>query len=295
MVLAELSMTAQAVIFMAALGIALAVMLALANKYLWVWEDPRVNEVEELLPATNCGACGQAGCRAFAEALVENRAEPAQCTVSPREAIEEIAATLGVEAGQAEKRIAMLACAGGSNVARMRAHYEGVETCRAAAVVGGGPKMCTWGCIGLADCARVCDFDAIAMNRFGLPVVDAEKCTACGDCVEICPKDLFSLHPVSHHLWVACRSLLHGEEALAECAVACDGCGRCAKDAPQGLIEMKDNLPVIDYRLNHLATPDIIQRCPTGAIVWRDDEKGRIMHGRGAKKIIRKRPLPLDS
>ncbi len=294
MEVAGLSMTAMAVIFMAVLGVLLAGLLALANRYLWVWEDPRIQEVEELLPATNCGACGQAGCRAFAEALVEKKAEPAQCTVSPRETIEDIAETLGVEAGNVEKRIAMLACAGGNHVARMRAHYEGMESCRAAAVVGGGPKQCVWGCIGLGDCADVCDFDAISMNRFGLPEVDADLCTACGDCVDICPKDLFSIHPVSHRLWVACRNLLHGEEALAECEVACDACGRCAKDAPDGLVEMRNNLPVVNYELNHLATPDVIQRCPTGAIVWRD-EKGRVMKGRETKRIVRRRPLPIDA
>ena len=294
MELASMSMTTVAVIFMAALGVVLAVMLAVANKYLWVWEDPRIARVEEMLPATNCGACGQAGCRAFAEALVENRAEPAQCTVSPRESIDEIAETLGVEAGDVEKRIAMLACAGGNHVARMRAHYDGLKSCRAAAVVGGGPKECLWGCLGLGDCADVCDFDAITMDRFGLPRVDAAKCTACGDCVDICPKDLFSLHPVSHRLWVACRSLLHGEEALHECEVACDGCGRCAKDAAPGLIEMKDNLPVIDYSRNHLASREAIERCPTGAIVWRDDENGRLIRGRESKKIVRRRPLPAD-
>jgi Fe-S-cluster-containing hydrogenase component 2 len=130
------------------------------------------------------------------------------------------------------------------------------------------------------------------MNRYGLPVVDEDKCVACNDCVVACPLDLFSLHPVSHKLWVACKSLAEGDEALADCEVACTGCARCAMDAPEGLIQIKNNLAVVDYAKNNLATPLPIQRCPTGAIVWL--EKGTVTKGASAKKIIRKDPLPIQ-
>ncbi|MEW8033314.1 MAG: RnfABCDGE type electron transport complex subunit B, partial [Candidatus Thiodiazotropha endolucinida] len=213
-----------AILFMGVLGLLLSSMLAFANKKLWVFEDPRIDEIESMLPATNCGACGNAGCRPFAEALISGEVAPAQCTVSSAEAIDEIADYLGVDSGDVVKRVARLACAGGSHVARMRAHYDGLESCRAASVVSGGPKSCTWGCIGLADCADVCDLDAITMDSHGLPVVDAEKCTACEDCVEICPKGLFSIQPVDRRLWVACKNLEHGDTAENECEVACTAC-----------------------------------------------------------------------
>jgi Fe-S-cluster-containing hydrogenase component 2 len=145
----------------------------------------------------------------------------------------------------------------------------------------------------LADCARACDFDAIEMDQHGLPVVSEVRCTACGDCVEVCPKQLFSLHPVSHRLWVACRNLLNGDMAEAECDVACTGCGRCAADAPEGLIHIADYLAVIDYSRNQQATNKPIQRCPTGAIVWIDKKNGPI-RGLEAKKITRKSPLPVE-
>jgi ferredoxin len=150
--------------------------------------------------------------------------------------------------------------------------------------VAGGGKSCFWGCLGLADCEVVCDFDAIRMDEHSLPVVDEDKCTACGDCVEVCPKDLFSLHPVSHRVWVACRSLEAGDEILEDCEVACTACARCAMDAPH-LITMKDNLPVVDYGRNQ--TKDSIQRCPTGAIVWIDPKAG-VLKGPAARKVIRK-------
>ena len=277
--------------FMAALGLVLAIVLALANRRLFVYEDPRIDQVEDLLPHANCGACGTAGCRVFAEKLVAGELDPAQCTVNSKEMNGIIANFLGVELGKHEKRVARLACAGGSNIARTRAKYKGLGTCRAAALVAGGGKGCVWGCLGLGDCAEVCEFDAITMNRHALPEVAVDPCTACGDCVEICPRDLFSLHPVSHRLWVACKNLEKGEKAESECAVACNGCGRCAADAPEGLITIESNLAVIDYNKNALASRVAIERCPTGAILWLEDNAAQ--KGRDAAKIVRKQALPL--
>lgn len=275
---------------MGGITILLAALLVLANKKLYVQEDPRIDIVDEMLPHVNCGACGYPGCRPFAEALVKRESLPVKCTVSSEEGQIRIADFLGVDVGAQEKVVARLACAGGINVARNRARYEGLKTCRAAAVVAGGGKGCFWGCLGLADCEVVCDFDAIHMNQFSLPVVDEEKCTACGDCVEVCPKDLFSLHPVSRRLWVACKNLEEGDEILEDCEVACTACARCALDAPGGLIKMENNLPVVDYTRNH-NTQTPIQRCPTGAIVWIEKD-GSIVKGRESKKVLRKSTLP---
>lgn len=276
---------------MTVLGLLLASVLAVANRYLWVYEDPRIHEVEDLLPATNCGACGLAGCHPFAEALLAGTMTPSECTVSSTEATADIADYLGVDAGETEKRIAYLACAGGSHVARMRARYAGLETCRAAALVSGGPKGCAWGCIGLGDCAVICDFEAISMDRHGLPVVDPALCNACGDCVDVCPKDLLSIHPVSHRLWVACANTLDGDVAESDCEVACNACERCARDSPEGLVVIRNNLAVIDYDKNDLASPIAMQRCPTGAMVWLEADGAR--KGRQAKPIIRTESLPI--
>ena len=275
------------------LTLLLALMLILANKKLYVYEDPRIDKVEEMLPHANCGACGYPGCRPFAEALVEGKALPGKCTVSTEDGRTAIAAFLGVDAGSEERRVARLACAGGTNVARNRAEYKGVESCRAASLISGGGKGCFWGCLGHGDCEAVCDFDAITMNEHSLPVVDEDKCTACNDCVEICPKDLFSLQPVSHRLWVACKNLEAGDQILEECQVGCTACGKCAMDAPGDLIEIKNNLPVINYSMNH-QTQKPIERCPTGAIVWIDEDKG-VIKGRESKKIVRKGEMRMGS
>lgn len=281
-----------AVVFMSLLGVFLATVLVIANRWLYVVEDPRIDDVEDLLPKANCGACGTPGCRPFAEKLVKGEVDPGLCTVNSRDTNQVIANFLGVQLGAHEKRVARLACAGGAHVAYIRASYAGLNSCRGASLVAGGGKGCAWGCLGMGDCAAVCSFGAIRMDRHGLPVVDAQKCTACGDCVDVCPKDLFEIHPVSHRLWVACRNREFGDQAEAQCEVICTACERCAVDSPEGLITITDNLAVIDYRKNRLASRVAIERCPTGAIVWREPDE-RVVKGRDARQIIRKTALPV--
>ena len=255
-------------LIMAALGGLLGGVLAFAYRFLRVPEDPRLLRVEQMLPATNCGGCGEPGCRAFADALLAGRRQPSGCTVASPGAVAAIAAFLGVDAGTLDRQVARLHCAGGKAQAVQIAAYDGFETCRAAHVTGGGGKGCSWGCLGLADCEQACTFGAIEMNDNGLPVVLVDKCTACGDCVVACPRDLFELLPVQQPLLVQCRVPLAGEAARALCAVACDACGRCVQDAPDGAIRMVDNLPVVDYARGIDAGAAPTLRCPTGAIQY---------------------------
>ena len=256
------------VLILGGVGLAFGILIAVANRRLRVWEDPRIDAVAAMLPNANCGACGMPGCRAFAEAAVEGKISPAQCSVANAEVHADIAAYLGVDAGVADKKVARLLCAGGSDVALMQAEYRGLPTCAAAAVVAGGGKGCVWGCLGLGDCEVSCDFDAIHMSEQGLPVVDVEKCTACGDCVDACPKGLFTILPLSSHLLVQCRNLVNGDEALDACKVACTACGKCVQDAAPGLISIASGVAVIDYSRIDDANPAAIARCPTNAIVW---------------------------
>ena len=257
-----------AVAILGGVGLVFAVLIALANRKLKVWEDPRIDAVTGMLPGANCGACGFPGCRAFAEQLVAGQKKPAGCNVATDDQRTSIASFLGVEAGQAVKVVARLQCAGGAHVARLQAEYRGLPTCAAAAAVAGGGKGCAWGCLGLADCVRSCTFGAMRMSADGLPMIDLEKCTACGDCVKACPKDLLTLMPTDRKLLVQCRNLIAGDEVLEECKVACTACGKCVMDAAPGLISIARGVATIDYDLNALATEDAVRRCPTGAIVW---------------------------
>ena len=257
-----------AVAILGGVGLVFAILIAIANRKLKVWEDPRIDVVAGMLPNANCGACGVPGCRAFAEKLVAGELKPAGCNVANDATRAAIAAYLGVDAGSAVKTVARMLCAGGTHVATQQAQYCGYQTCAAAAAVAGGGKGCAWGCLGLADCVRSCTFDAMTMTADGIPVVDIEKCTACGDCVDACPKDLLSIMPVDRQLLVQCRNLIAGDDVLEQCKVACTACGKCVMDAAPGLISITSGVAVIDYGLNALADPRAIDRCPTGAIVW---------------------------
>jgi Na+-translocating ferredoxin:NAD+ oxidoreductase RNF subunit RnfB len=261
-------MVLQSVLILGGVGLTFAILIALANRKLRVWEDPRIDAVAGMLPNANCGACGLPGCRAFAEEAVAGRIEPAKCNVMDATGVAAVASYLGVDAGAIDKKVARLRCAGGSDVSAQRAEYRGLPTCAAAAAVAGGGKGCTWGCLGLADCRVACTFDAIDMNDVGIPVVDVDKCTACGDCVEACPKDLFVIMPLSQHLFVQCRNLVAGDEVLEQCRVACTACGRCVQDAAPGLISVATGVAVIDYEKAFLADPRATERCPTDSIVW---------------------------
>jgi Na+-translocating ferredoxin:NAD+ oxidoreductase RNF subunit RnfB len=253
---------------MMGLGLFFAGVLALAYRFLRVEEDPRLEVVEELLPGNNCGACGQPGCAAFAERLIGAEVTPGKCTVADAGILEELATFLGVGVGAEEKRIARLKCAGGRGNVRNLAEYEGMSSCRAAVVVDGGGLGCAWGCLGLGDCERVCTFNAIRMNDDALPSVEPEPCTACGDCVDVCPQDLFVLVPESEKLFVQCNTPLTGEAALAGCRVACDACGRCAADAPTDTVEIVNGLPIVHFDRAEQPTAEATWRCPTASITW---------------------------
>nr|VFK58163.1 MAG: Na+-translocating ferredoxin:NAD+ oxidoreductase RNF, RnfB subunit [Candidatus Kentron sp. TUN]VFK67174.1 MAG: Na+-translocating ferredoxin:NAD+ oxidoreductase RNF, RnfB subunit [Candidatus Kentron sp. TUN] len=262
------------VLIMASLGLFFGTVLAIAYRFLQVTDDPRIEALEDMLPGSNCGACGEPGCLAFAKQLLTGSHSPGMCTMADRDVIEEVAKFLGVEAEQYEKRVARLHCAGGKKQAHQIAEYLGFDGCAAAAVVAGGGKGCLFGCLGLGDCMTECTFDAIRMNQDSLPVVDLDKCTACGDCVVVCPHDLFEILPINHRLFVQCSSPLAGDDALALCRVACDACGRCVADAAPGLIRMQENLPIINnYSTKNRANPKATHRCPTGAIQWLEGEQ----------------------
>lgn len=271
-----------AIAILAGVGLVFGTLIALANRKLKVWEDPRVDVVTGMLPGANCGACGLPGCRAFAEKAVAGQIQPGKCNVSTPEAVAALASYLGVAAGEQEKRVARLLCAGGADVSVRQADYQGLETCAAAAAVAGGGKGCAWGCLGLGDCAVSCTFGAIRMSDTDLPVVDPALCTACGDCVEACPKGLFTIMPVDQQLIVQCRNLIADDDIRSLCSVACTACGKCVQDAAPGLISVASGVAVIDYAKNELADRAATARCPSGAIVW----LGGPQQFRGARTLV---------
>ena len=179
-------MVTSSILVLFLLGLTAAAILAAASKVLHVEEDPRIAEVEGCFPGANCGGCGYPGCSAAAAAIVKGEAAPEICVAGGPEIAENIAGIMGLEATFKEPKVANNICTGGSR-ANLLFDYEGVEDCRAEALLYGGEKSCGLGCLGLGSCVKVCDFDAIRLNEEGVPVVDMNACVSCGKCAEVCP------------------------------------------------------------------------------------------------------------
>ncbi len=232
---------------MGGLAAFLAAGLGFASRTFYVEKDPRVEEANEILPGANCGACGYAGCENFAEAVVQGETPVVGCPVGGEEVAEKLAELLGAEAETSEKQIARLLCKGGRQETAKNASYRGIESCVAASAVGLAEKKCSYSCLGFGDCEEVCPFDAITMNDNGLPVVHDDKCTACNNCVEKCPHDLFVLGPASGQNHIRCSSHDPGKVVRKICEVGCIACTQCVRVCPVDAIEMQDNLAVLDY------------------------------------------------
>jgi Na+-translocating ferredoxin:NAD+ oxidoreductase subunit B len=263
------------ILTMALLGLLFSSGLAIAYKKLRVEEDPKVERVSEILPQANCGACGLSGCRAFAEAVVKGEAEPTGCPVGGQETAELVAEVLGLSAGEMIKRVARVHCRGTKEAAKDRGSYLGVSTCAAAHLTGGN-KQCSYGCMGFGDCVKACLFDAMYMGQDGLPVILDEKCTACGKCVDACPRGIIELHPLTQNILVFCRSLDGPKVARKLCKNACIACGICARACPEGIV-MENNLAIIqDYGKIEEEQIPAIEKCPTKAIgrLKKEDEDG---------------------
>lgn len=259
------------VLSLGGLGMIFGVGLALAAKKLCVVTDKRLEEIYNKLPGANCGACGMPGCMGFAEGLIKGTYTIERCAVTQEEERKEIAEILGVELKTKVKTVAVLYCHGGKNRAKDKYNYNGIKDCIAANQVMGGPKACAFGCIGYGTCAAACPFGAITMNEEDLPVVNEDKCTACGKCVAICPKKLFSLAPVNKIYVVRCKSLDIGKRVLEVCSVGCIACRKCEKACPTGAIKVIDNLAVIDYNICG-NRGECFRVCPTNCIARKENK-----------------------
>jgi len=251
---------------MGGLGALFSIGLIIANLKLHVEEDPRIALVLEALPGANCGGCGYPGCGAFAERIVAGSAAINACPVNTEDGVAEIASIMGVDAEAGEKRVARVLCRGGNLETAKKGVYLGINTCIAAHLTFGGEKLCQFGCLGFGDCVKSCTFDAIFMSENGLPVVDEQKCTGCGNCEAACPRKIIEIHPVSHRIFVFCKNRDEAKYARSVCTRACNACKACIKGAAEGAIVMENNLAVIDYDIFGSQSELPTQKCPTGAI-----------------------------
>ena len=237
-----------AIIALAGLALIAGFGLALAARAFAVKVDPKVEEIEEALPGANCGACGFPGCSELARRIAEGKAGVDACPVGGGAVAQQVARIMGIEyEGGGVRKVALVLCNGDDQVARKRFFYNGVYDCTSAAMLFGGDKACSYGCLGLRTCAGICPFGAIEMLPSGLARVDTEKCTGCTTCVGACPKGIIKMVPYERTVHILCSSHDKGGKVRRYCQVGCIGCQRCVKQAPEGAIVMEDNLAVVNY------------------------------------------------
>ena len=250
------------------MGLACGTALALAARFLFVKEDPRVAEVTEILPGANCGGCGYAGCSDYAKAIVVDGAAINLCSPGGAETLAALASALGVEAEEAAKTVALVLCGGDAEHAPRKFLYNGVADCAAAHAVGGGDKVCAYGCLGYGSCARVCPVGAIEITGGNLAIVHPGLCIGCGACVKACPRDLIRMVPAERVIHVLCRSQDKGPAVKKACTVGCIGCTVCTKLAENEAIKLEGSLAVVDYT-RPLDNDQVVEKCPTNCITRR--------------------------
>ena len=240
------------ILIMGGVGLVAAVLLYIISKKFYVHEDARIAEVESILAGANCGACGFKGCHDFACACVKATSlDGYNCPSIGAAGMQKIAGIVGLAAGAAQTRKAVVACAGTCEMRPSVRRYDGVSRCAIEAAFCEGTTDCPYGCLGCGDCVQACPYDALHMDRdTNLPVVDLAKCVGCGKCVKACPRGVMELAVIpagqSAITLVSCRNRDKGAQAMKECKVSCIGCGKCKKVCESEAVTLTGPLAFID-------------------------------------------------
>ena len=259
------------IISLSLLALIFAVILYFVAQKFKIFEDPRIDEVQAVLPAANCGGCGFAGCRNFAEALVGAESfEGLNCPVGGTEVMAQAATILGKVALPVDPLVATLLCNGGPENRPRTSRYDGASDCRISHSLYSGETDCSYGCMGYGDCVRACVFDAMYMDiSTELPVIIDDKCVACGACVKACPRNLIELRKKAkkdRKIYVACSNCDKGGPAKKACKVTCIGCSKCLKVCKFDAITIENNLAYIDAEKCTFCRK-CVPECPTNAII----------------------------
>lgn len=256
-----------AALILGAMGLVFGLVLTFASKIFEVPANPTRDAIREVLPSANCGACGYPGCDGCADAIAAGKAPVNACPVGGAEVGAKVAAILGVApVSGADRKVARVICQGDCAKAKEKFEYSGIMDCVAASTVNDGYKACGFACLGLGTCVKACQFDAIHIDpERRIAVVDEDKCTACGKCVQSCPKNVIELKSASAPVALLCRNTGKLKQVMDVCKVGCIGCQKCAKACKFGAITMENNLPVIDLE-KCVGCQMCAESCPTGAI-----------------------------
>lgn len=253
------------ILLFAALALLAGILLSVFSKVFAVEQDERIPAVREALPGANCGACGYAGCDAYAEAIVKNGAKLTACIPGGTAAAKKIGEAMGVEVGEVAAMKAAVRCNGVCGAVTDKYDYQGASSCAASNMLYNGKKTCTSGCLGLGDCVAVCKFDALHIEN-GVAVVDRTKCTGCGACAKACPNNLIEVFSAERAIEVLCSSHFNARDTVKMCQNGCIGCKKCVRACSSDAIQVIDNHAVIDHT-KCIGCMACVEACPRKCII----------------------------
>lgn len=226
-------------------------------------------KILQVLPGLDCGLCGHSqGCQGYAKSIVSGYPALDRCLPGGSSLRARLAETMDEQAAGSEPSVAIVQCQGTISHSRLRFHYQGPKTCRAAMLAHGGPKECLYGCLGYGDCVAACPYGALSLTKNGLPKVDFSRCRGCGRCRHACPKGIIKLVPKSQQIYLACLCQAKSDGVSGRCQNGCTSCAVCINACPYGAIGWDGALPKIDFSRCRSCSI-CVHQCPSKSFIDR--------------------------
>lgn len=276
------------VVLLVSLGFLFGLGLAVIARVFKVNVDPRITDIEnDILPGANCGACGYAGCSAYAQALVLKDEEINLCSPGGEDVIKKLTKILGKEGTAKEKYVAKVFCLGDDAIAQKDYLFNGEDDCTTIYNYFQGEKSCKYGCVGGGNCIRVCPVEAIKRDSLNRVWIDSNICIGCEKCVSVCPTHVIKMVPLDGGYFVACSSHDPGKIVRKVCKKGCIACKICEKTASVDRIQVIDNVAVVSFDSDidlHAAAI----KCPADVIVPIKNQKWFMIDNKKYNKELSK-------
>lgn len=256
------------IIIVGAIGLLAGVILAVASIVMAVPKDEKAEALEEILPGANCGACGFSGCSGYAAAMSKGEAKPGLCSPGGAETAQKCAELLGSGDVQVEYKTALVRCMGSYDNTTDKMVYDGIQSCSASTFLAGGITSCRYGCMGMGDCVRACEYGAVSVCN-GVAKIDPHKCKGCSKCVEACPKGMIKFVPLKRQAVVRCSNCDKAKDTMAVCKIGCIGCKKCERTCEYGAVTVVNNLATVDAS-KCVGCGKCVEACPRHVITLLD-------------------------
>lgn len=233
------------ILILTSIGLIAAVCLVIISNIMAVPKNEKLEQILEVLPGANCGACGFSGCEGYAKALSLGKAEIGLCSPGGKDVSQKLSEILKVEGNFTTPKKAIVRCCTSNNIKNTDLQYQGLKSCTAVSTMSTSSNPCDFGCIGFGDCAKVCQYGAISIKD-GVAKIDPKKCVGCSKCVKTCPKNLITLTDDKKQAVNFCMNTDKGMFTRKACLEGCIGCMMCVKACPESSISMNQSLAVVD-------------------------------------------------